>query len=211
MDLTRHGTLIDIFDADLDRASAIARDALLITASVIFIAAAAQVAIPWYPVPLTGGTFAVLLSGGLLGMWRAVIALVAYIGIGAAGGGVFASGGGWTYLTEGPTTGYIIGYVIAAGIVGWVAERALGRRVVPMAFALMAGTAVIYLLGVAWLANWEFEGAAYGWSAAVSNGVLPFLIGDFAKLAAVGALLPAGWGIAQKLGLRTGAPRAGML
>lgn len=212
METTRHGTLLDLIGGELDRAAELARDALLIAAGVAFIALAAQVTIPWYPVPLTGQTFAVLLAGGLLGMWRSILTLLAYVAVGAAGLGVFADGGsGLTYLTEGATTGYIIGFIIAAGIVGWAAERAIGRRVVPMAFALIAATFVIYAVGYVWLANWEFEGAAYGWMNAWTGGVMPFLIGDFVKLAAVAGLLPAGWSLAQKLGLRTGGPRAGML
>jgi biotin transport system substrate-specific component len=204
MQPNRSATLAELLVPRLEsRDAAIARDLVLIVGGVVFIALCAQIVIPWHPVPLTGQTFAVLLIGGLYGLWRAVVTLSAYFAIGLIGLPVFADGSsGWDYV-QGPTGGYIVGFIVAAGIVGFMAERGLDRRVVPMIGALLIATAAIYALGAWWLAEWNLPdtGERYGWSAAYTNGVQPFILGDLVKLAAVAALLPAGWKIVEKLGL----------
>ena len=210
MQVLRSGTLIEQlvprmrFESPADsRDAAIVRDIVLVVAGVVLIALCAQIVIPWHPVPLTGQTFAVLLVGGLYGTVRGVITLAAYVAVGLLGIGVFADGNsGWEYF-QGPTGGYLIGFVLAAGLVGYMAERGLDRRVVPMIGALLLATAIIYALGAWWLAEWEVPstGEAFGWSAAYSSGVEPFILGDLVKLAAVAGLLPAGWALAEKLGL----------
>lgn len=193
-------------DGALARDAALVRDAILVVGGVVAVALCAQIVIPWHPVPLTGQTFAVLLVGGLYGLWRAVITLSAYAGVGLLGMPVFADGGGGSSYLEGPTFGYILGFIIAAGLVGFVAERGYDRHVVPMLGALLLGTVAIYALGATWLAGWTPEGAeqAFGWSAAYEHGVQPFLLGDLVKMAAVAGLLPAGWALVNRLGLRAG-------
>jgi len=206
---------VDFSNPADSRDAAMARDVALVVVGVALLTFCAQVTIPWHPVPLTGQTFAVLLIGGLYGMVRATIALAAYFTIGLLGVGVFANeSGGWDYV-QGPTGGYLVGFIIAAGFVGYMAERGLDRKVVPMIGVLLIATAIIYGLGAWWLAEWNLPdtGERFGWSAAYSSGVEPFLLGDMVKLVAVAGLLPAGWKLAERLGLYTkkrGDPDAGI-
>jgi biotin transport system substrate-specific component len=210
----RYGTLADALVPRVDdRAAELVRDAVLVVAGVVLVGLLAQITVPWHPVPLTGQTFGVLLVGGVLGLWRAVASLSLYFAVGLVGLPVFQDGNnGWDYV-QGPTGGYIVGFIIAAGIVGYMAERGLDRRVVPMIGAMLLGTVVIYALGAAWLAYWTPPGAdeVFGWSGAYESGVQPFLLGDLVKLGAAAALLPCGWALVQRLGIGPKQPPAGLM
>lgn len=166
------------------------RDVILIVLGALFVAALAQVKIPlpFTPVPLTGQTLAVLLIGATLGSTRAAAAMVLYIVLGALGLPVFAGGAsGVTYLT-GATLGYLAGFVIAAYVIGLLAERGLERSVRTSLLPFLLGTTIIYACGVAWLAV-----VLGNFSQAVAAGVFPFLVGDAIKLVAAALLLPAAW------------------
>ncbi|HJR81874.1 MAG TPA: biotin transporter BioY [Anaerolineales bacterium] len=166
------------------------RDIPLVILGALFVAAFAQLRIPlpFTPVPLTGQTFAVLLVGAALGSVRGVASMAFYIALGALGLPVFAGGAsGLTYLS-GPTLGYLIGFVIAAYVIGLLAERGLERSVRTSLIPFLVGTIIIYLCGVAWLA---FLLGSLG--EAISAGLLPFLIGDAIKLIAASIALPAAW------------------
>lgn len=168
---------------------------------------ASQVAIPWHPVPLTGGTFGALLIGGLLGLRRAFTALAIYLGVGAAGAGVFADwSGGWDYVT-GSTGGYLVGYVVCACIVGFFADRGASRSLMTMIGVMLIANAAIYAFGASWLANWTPPGAAesLGWEQAYELGIQPFVPGDVVKLFFAAALLPGGWQLLRLLERRRGA------
>jgi biotin transport system substrate-specific component len=205
MQPTRDGTLVDaILPRPSDRTMALVRDAVLVGAGVLLMFLAAQVTIPWYPVPLTGGTFGVLLLGGLLGMRRGVLTLGIYVLIGIAGLGVFADGnGGWAYFT-GSTGGYLIGYVLAVGFVGYFADRGFDRNILSMIGVLVIGNAIIYLVGVPWLAAWTPPGAeaAFGWANAYEFGLQPFIPGDVVKLFFAACLLPGGWALMRLIGAK---------
>ncbi len=151
-------------------------------------ALAAQWRIPLWPVPITGQTFAVLLGGAALG-WRAGgTAQLLYLAVGAAGAPVFTDASGGMGVFAGATAGYLIGFPIAAALVGWLAERRHDRRFWTMVAAFLAGSAVIYVCGMAGLVALGFTPAS-----AFSNGVVPFLIGDALKATAAGVLLPGAW------------------
>lgn len=218
MHAVRYGTIIDrVVPHSESRANAAVRNALLVLAGTIFVALLAQISIPWYPVPFTGQTLAVLLVGGVLGAWRGAASLLLYAIIGALGAPVFTDqAGGWDIIT-GATGGYIIGFILAAAVVGWLAERGADRRVVPMIVALILGNVLIYAIGVPWLANWSpaGDGAAFGWAQAYEFGVQPFILGDLIKLAIVAAILPAGWALLQHTGFgkdrEKDGPPAGLL
>jgi biotin transport system substrate-specific component len=154
-----------------------ARDLMLITAGALFMAALSQVKIPlpFTPVPLTGQTFAVLLVGAALGAKRGL------------GWPFFAGGASGLGYMSGPTLGYLVGFVAAAALTGYLAERGLDRRVSTALFAFLAGQAVIYLFGVAWLT------LLLGFQKALMAGLVPFLIGDALKIAAAALALPAAW------------------
>ena len=171
--------------------TALWRHALLVLGFSLLNALAAQITIPlpFSPVPITAQTFAVLLTGALLGSQLGAAALVAYLAEGLAGLPVFSAGrGGPAHLLT-PTGGYLIGFVAAAYVVGWLAERGWDRRFWTAALAMVLGNLVIYAFGVAWLANFV------GPFQAVAVGLVPFVAGDILKIALATILLPTGWRI----------------
>lgn len=201
------GTLLDsVLPRPSDRAAVITRDAVLVGAAVLLMTIASQISIPWYPVPLTGGTFGALLIGGLLGLRRAFISLAIYLGIGMLGLGVFADwSGGWDYFTA-STGGYLVGYLVAACIVGWFADRGATRNVTTMIGVMVIANATIYLFGASWLAGWTPPGAteSLGWESAYELGIQPFVPGDIVKLLFAACLLPGGWQLLRLFERRTG-------
>ncbi|MFQ5595753.1 MAG: biotin transporter BioY [Anaerolineae bacterium] len=175
--------------------SSLARDLGLVVAFSLINAAAAQVsiALPFTPVPITGQTFAVLLTGSLLGSRLGAWSLLLYLAEGAAGLPVFALGRSGLVTLLGPTAGYLIAFPVAAFAVGWLAERGWDRRVLTTALAMVVGNVVIYAGGVFWLAR--FVG---GPAQAVALGMAPFLMGDAVKLVLAAVLLPAGWAVMNR-------------
>lgn len=173
-----------------------ARTVALVVGFALLTAAAAQVTIPlpWTPVPVTGQTFAVLLAGATLG-WRAGGASqLLYVALGAVGLPFYADGAGGWQVATGATGGYLVGFVVAAALVGLLAEHGQDRTVLTSVPAMLAGTAVIYLFGVTWLAAVLDVDA----TTAMTKGLLPFLIGDAIKLVAAGLVLPAAWRVAGR-------------
>lgn len=181
-------TYSDVFRPQT-RSNVLAYELLLLVGATLVIALSAQVSIRlWFtPVPITGQTFAVLLVGTLLGSKRGAVALLTYLAEGLAGMPVFANGtSGWAILS-GPTGGYLVGFVAAAFVTGWLAERGWDRRVWTTALAMLMGNLVIYACGLTWLA--KFVGTAH----VLEAGLTPFLTGDALKIALAAGLLPGGW------------------
>jgi biotin transport system substrate-specific component len=178
------------------RRSALLYDAALVLGASLVIALSAQVAIqlPFSPVPITGQTMAVLLVGALLGSRRGALAVLAYMAEGLAGLPVFAGGAAGLARLFGPTGGYLVGFVAAAFLVGWLAERGWDRRFGTTLAAMTLGNLVIYGVGAVWLAVFV-GGLSRGWSL----GVVPFLPGDAIKIVLAAVLLPGGW---KLLGMR---------
>lgn len=160
---------------------------LLIVAGSLLVAVAAQIEVPMWPVPVTVQTLAVLLVGGLLGSRLGVLSLLTYLFAGAIGLPVFAGGGGSLAYFAGPTTGYLIGFVFAAFVVGWFCERGWDRKVPTAVFVMLLGTAVIYLCGLPWLAQFT------GLEKVLQLGFFPFIPGDILKAIIVAVALPIGW------------------
>lgn len=174
-----------------DQRLAVARDAILIVGGALLTAAAAQlkISLGFTPVPITGQTFSVLLVGAGLGWRRGAASQLLYVALGAIGLPFYAGGeGGWTAAT-GSTAGYLVGFVAAAAVVGWLAERKQDRRIDTSIPAMLAGSAVIYLFGLVWLAH----SVGVDSTTAIQYGLTPFLVGDAIKLAFAGALLPLAW------------------
>ena len=170
--------------------------ATLVVSFTLLTAVAAQfrIYLDFTPVPITGQTLAVLLSGGVLGS-RAGAASQALYWLGgllipwyAGGNGGFSDSEGWDVAT-GPTGGYLIGFIVAAYAVGYLSERGHDRRIATALSAFLAGTFIIYLFGVLWLAHIT----NVGWEKAVTDGAVPFILGDLIKLGAAGLLLPGAW------------------
>ena len=165
------------------------RDALLAVAFSLLTALSARISIhlPFTPVPITGQTFAVLLTGALLGPRLAFQAMALYLAEGAAGLPVFQGGTFGLAELSGMTGGYLMSYPFAAGLVGGLAMRGWDRRPATMLLAMLLGSAVIYAFGVFWLAHF------LGLRAAFFGGMVPFLPGDALKALLAAGLLPAGW------------------
>jgi biotin transport system substrate-specific component len=184
-------TLADAVVSDR-AANRLAADVLLIALFSAVVAASAQIAIPlpFTPVPITGQTLGVLLTGVVLGHRRGALALALYLLEGCAGLPVFAGGATGAHHLFGPTGGYLISYPLAAGVVGFLAERGWDRKPLNTISAMAIGNLIIYALGVGWVAFF-----VHGLRMAVVQGMLPFLPGDAIKIALAAALMPAAWGI----------------
>lgn len=157
----------------------------LVVASMLVIAALAQVNyyIPGMPVPFTGQTLGVLLVASAAGSLRGAIATAGYAILGIAGVPWLAGGvAGFPAYTF----GYLLGFVAAAALVGWLAERGAARTPWGTLGAMFAGTIVIYAFGVPWLAS----ALGGNWAAAVASGLTPFLLTDALKALIAAALLP---------------------
>lgn len=171
------------------------RTAALVAAGALLTAGASQIRIPlgFTPVPINLATFAVVVTGGVLGARHAAQSMLLYLALGLVGLPFYTSGrSGWETLS-GATGGYLVGYVALAVIVGAAAERGRDRHVLTSVAAIVVGTAVLYLLGAAWLAH-ELDVPLLGWGrSGFSLGVRPFLAGDAVKMFAAGALFPVAW------------------
>jgi biotin transport system substrate-specific component len=147
-----------------------------------------SIPLPFTPVPITGQTFAVLLVGAALGSKRGMASMILYVVEGTLGLPFFAGGASGIHVLLGATAGYLVGFVAASYVIGKFAERGLERTVRTSLIPFAAGTLIIYLFGVAWLAI--MLGSL---SAAITAGLLPFLIGDAVKWIAAAVALPAAW------------------
>ena len=167
------------------------RTLLLAFAGSALLTLSAKIQVPFWPVPMTMQTFAVLVIGMTYGLRLGAATVVLYLAEGAAGLPVFAGGGGIAYLA-GPTAGYLFGFVIAAALVGRLAELGWDRRVSTTAAAMLLGNLAIYVPGLLWL------GTIVGYGKVFAVGMVPFLPGDALKLALAAAILPAVWHLARQ-------------
>jgi biotin transport system substrate-specific component len=161
------------------------RTALQVSLGVAFLALLAQVRIEVGPVPITGQTLGVLLLGAAAGARLGVATTLAYLAVGAAGLPVFTGGGAGLATLTGTTAGYLVGFVVAAALVGALAERGWTATAARTLAAMVLGSVVIYTFGVSWLLQF-----APDLRTAVAWGVAPFVIGDALKVALATALLP---------------------
>ena len=170
------------------------RSAGLVIVFSLFIAAAAQFAIHIGPIPITGQTFAVLLTGALLGSRLGAAAVIAYLVEGAIGLPFFAGGGAGMARFFGPTGGYLIAFPAAAYVTGAFAEFGWDKNY-PQAVAAMAIGSVIVLAG-----GWAWYSVLMNTSpvAAFQIAVLPYLVGDVIKIALAAAVLPTGWALLKR-------------
>ena len=159
---------------------------MAVIAGIAVLAISAHIKIPFYPVPVTMQTLAVLAIGMTYGTRLGGATLLGYLGAGAAGAPVFAGGAGVAYMM-GPTGGYLLGFFVAAVVLGALAERGWTRSIITTVAAMVLGNAIIYLLGVSWLAN------LIGSQKAIEFGLLPFLYGDALKLVIAALGVPYLW------------------
>ncbi|MEU6542002.1 MULTISPECIES: biotin transporter BioY [unclassified Streptomyces] len=173
--------------ADLLPASRV-RDIALVAGGAALTGLAAQISVPvpGSPVPVTGQTLAVLLVGTALGAGRGFLSLALYVLAGMAGVPWFAQG---TSGAAAPSFGYVLGMVLAATVVGALARRGADRTALRTVGAMLLGEAIIYAVGVPYLALATGMSA----SAAIAAGLVPFLIGDAVKAALAMGALPTAW------------------
>ncbi|MFB9832064.1 biotin transporter BioY [Actinoallomurus acaciae] len=169
------------------------RDVALVLGAAAFVGIAAQISVPvpGTPVPVSGQTFAVLLSGAALGLNRSVISMALYALAGALGVPWFTQGtSGWHFASY----GYILGFVLAGAVVGALASRGGDRSPLRTVLTMTLGTVLIYAVGVPWLMAMTHS----GFGAALSMGVRPFLIGDALKVLLAAGLLPGAWRLVRR-------------
>ena len=157
-----------------------------VTAFVVMMALGAHVRIPlpFTPVPITLQTFFLSLAGATLGPVFGAASQVVYLFLGAAGVPVFAGGSGLMYLVQSATTGYLIGFIAAAALVGWLIRSRKDPGIAWILFSMAAGNLVVYTSGMLWLSLYLHVSLVN----AVAIGVVPFLAGDVAKMCAAAGL-----------------------
>lgn len=182
-----------------ERMSARIRHIALICIGAVFIALTANVAfqLPDNPVPVTGQTLSVLVVGGALGLRRGMLSVGLYLTLGlflpvyanqAHGLGTivhFGSGG----MGISPVGGYLVGFLFAAALVGWLAENGWDRHIGGAVGAMILGEILIYAIAVPWLA----VSLNVSPQVAIDKGLTPFLIGDSIKLAIAAGIFPCAW------------------
>ena len=183
-----------------DRMSSRARHVALVIAGALFVFLTAQISIrlPGTPIPVTGQVFGVLLVVGALGFRRGMLAMLLYVAIGVIGYPAFAEHKGGIQvlatvtdgrLVLGSSGGYLVGFIVAGSLVGWLAELGWDRHLLGALAAMVLGDAAIYLIGVPWLM------AALNLSLAdgIAKGLVPFLLWDAVKIGLAAGLFPAAW------------------
>jgi biotin transport system substrate-specific component len=170
----------------------VARDALLVVGGACLVGLLAQVSIhlSFTPVPITGQTLGVLLTGTALGWRRGLAAMLLYAAAGLVGVPWFA---GHASGYVGASFGYVVGFMLCAVVCGALAERGADRSLLGSIPAMAAGEVVMYGVGVTWLALDLHVGA----SQAIALGLTPFLVGDAIKAALAALLLPAAWSLGR--------------
>ena len=174
-----------------DRTNRILRNVILAVTGSIALTISAKISIPFYPVPMTMQTLVVLLIGMAYGWKLGGATILLYLAEGALGLPVFSGtpekGIGIAYMMGG-TGGYLMGFVIAASVAGYLASLGWDRNPLKTILAMLTGNIVIYVMGLLWL------GALFGWDKPILDwGLKPFLFGDLVKIAIAAALLPACW------------------
>jgi len=188
--LTRQSVFIDtVLPLPKTKALEVARDVVLVLSFSLLTALFARISFWIGPVPITGQTLAVLLAGILLGSIRGGLSQAVYLLVGLTGFPFWFAAGGPLGMVRllGPTGGYLVGFVFAAFLVGWLAERGWDKKIKTAILAMFIGNIVIYIFGLSWLANFlPLKGLLIA-------GLCPFILGDALKILLAGLALPMGW------------------
>jgi len=179
-------------------------DAVLVAAGAALTAIAAQIAVPMWPVPITGQTLAVLLVGLSLGAVRGGLSLALYAVLGIVGLPVFSdSSSGWNIIA-GPTGGYIIGFIFAAVLTGWLAQLSWDRKIVRAILAAFAGTAVTFAVGLPWLAaSLGTLGLPNDLQSVLTAGLYPFIVGGVVKAILGAGIVTLSWAAIRRADRRS--------
>lgn len=155
-----------------------------ILSAILMMAALSRITIPIQPVPVTGQTLGVLLTGIMLGRKRAVVAMITYIAMGIIGFPVFANGAFGMATLIGPTGGYLLGFIPAAYVMGYLGEKGWYKHILTALLSLIIGHMIVFSTGLLWLANFT------SWSNVLAVGFIPFLPGAVAKTLIAFVLIP---------------------
>jgi biotin transport system substrate-specific component len=167
----------------------IVMDIVLVCAGAALTAIAAQVEVPLWPVPITGQTLAVLLVGSSLGALRGTLSMLLYAVLGIVGLPVFSGAASGMGVVLGPTGGYIVGFVLAAALTGWIAQRSWDRRVLRSLLGFAGGTVVTFAIGLPWLA----VTLGLDLQQTLEAGLFPFIIGGIVKSVIAASVMTLGW------------------
>jgi biotin transport system substrate-specific component len=178
------------------------RAVLLAVLGSAIVALAAQVSVPMLPVPMTLQTLAALAVGGAYGARLGAGTLALYALEGAAGLPVFANFQAGLFLPTGEiiaSGGYIIGFILAAGLVGYLVENGWGASILKLCAAMLIGAGVIYIPGLLWLVGWlgvmKGMDATSAVTIALTSGLLPFIPGDIIKAILAALAFPAAYSL----------------
>ncbi|MDQ1513098.1 MAG: biotin transport system substrate-specific component [Microbacteriaceae bacterium] len=172
----------------------LAIDGALVLGGAALTAILAQLEVPLWPVPVTGQTLAVLLVGASLGATRAAVSMVVYALAGLVGLPVYSGHSAGAAVLLGPTGGYIVGFVLAAAFTGWLAQRRWERRFLAGMVAFLAGSVVVFLVGLPWL---KFT-LGLTWGQTLAAGLYPFIIGGVIKAAIAAGTLRGAWALVAR-------------
>ena len=165
---------------------------IVLLLGVTILSLSAHFKVPFYPVPMTLQTLVVLLIGMSYGLHLGGATILSYLLLGALGAPVFSGGVGFVYLV-GPTGGYLVGFFVAAAVLGFLTERGMGQNWVTSAVLAVIGTVIIYALGLSWLTS------IIGFEKAVQFGLMPFVFGDCLKIVIVTLSIPLAWKLLERL------------
>lgn len=180
--------------ADRLRTQGVATDAALIAGGALFTAAMAQLEVPMWPVPITGQTLAVVLVGATLGARRGMLSLLVYAVAGLAGAPFFAGFTGGLHALAVPSFGYVIGFIPAAGVIGWLARRNWDRHVGRATAAMLLASAIPFVTGLPYLAvALGTLGAPNDLQSVLAAGLYPFIVGGIAKALIAAGIVPLAW------------------
>jgi biotin transport system substrate-specific component len=176
--------------ADAFSSSAV-RDVVLVVGAAVFTAICAQISFPvaGSPVPVTGQTFAVLVSGAALGANRGAASMLVYLALGLIGLPVYSDGESGVQVVWGATGGYVVGFILAAYVIGRLSEARLDRAPAKALPVFALGSMCVFAIGVPWLA----VAADLSLGRAIELGFVPFIVGGIVKSLAAAAVLPAAW------------------
>jgi biotin transport system substrate-specific component len=168
------------------------RAIVLAVSGSIALAVSAKIQVPFWPVPATMQSLVVLLIGAAYGARLGAATVLLYLTEGLAGLPVFAGPSAGPAYMAGPTAGYLLGFVLAAGLVGWLAERGWNRSLGRSALAMSVGHIALFVPGVLWLA------LLFGWPKAIAAGVAPFVLATIVKTALGTGIVAACWSMADR-------------
>ncbi len=167
----------------------IVTDVVVVSAGAALVAIAAQVAVPLWPVPITGQTLAVLLVGSALGALRGTLAMVLYAVLGLVGLPVFSDASSGASVLLGPTGGYIIGFILAAAFTGWLAQRSWDHKILQATLGFLGGTVLTFAVGLPWLA----VALKLDLAQTLEGGLYPFILGGVIKSVLAAGIISLSW------------------